>query len=185
MHTVRNIFCLEGDWNENLKHRSSILPALELLELNNDIQTIYKTCASYEEFKTRIEQILSDDRKYKYFEIIYLAFHGSKSNLYMGKERVSLKKIAESFENKLQGKIIHIGSCKTLSDEREAYCFLNKTGAKAIAGYSKNVDFISSTVTDILFFDLCQNYERMHTIKTNMAKKYGDLGQALGFEIYY
>ena len=28
-----NIFCLEGDWNENLKHKSSILPALELLEL--------------------------------------------------------------------------------------------------------------------------------------------------------
>lgn len=26
-----NIVCLEGDWNDNLKHRSSILTALELI----------------------------------------------------------------------------------------------------------------------------------------------------------
>ncbi|MFT5251122.1 MAG: hypothetical protein ACI87N_000093 [Flavobacteriales bacterium] len=63
----KNIFCLEGDWNDNLKHKSSILPALELLELNNGIQSIYKTCRSYGTFKVHLNQILADKRKYNSF----------------------------------------------------------------------------------------------------------------------
>lgn len=50
---MANILCLECDWNDNLKHKSSILPALTLLELNIGIKNIYKTCASIAEFEKR------------------------------------------------------------------------------------------------------------------------------------
>lgn len=184
-HNKKNIFCLEGDWNDNLKHKSSILPALELLELNNGIQSIYKTCGSYGEFEVRLNQILADKRKYNSFEIIYLAFHGSKNKIFIGDEAYSLEEIAETFEGRLEGKIIHFGSCKTLSiDEDQAKYFLEVTGAKAISGYGKNVDFISSTVVDILFFEMCQKYERMHYIKENMNKHYRELCSDLDFKFY-
>ena len=87
----KNIFCLEGDWNDNLKHKSSILPALQLLEINNGIQSIYKTCASFEEFEVRLNQILADKRKYNPFEIIYLAFHGRKNHIIIGEGEYSLE----------------------------------------------------------------------------------------------
>ena len=67
MNFKKNIFCLEGDWNDNLKHKSSILPALELLELNHGMATIYKTCSTFEEFINRMNQILRDQRKYSSF----------------------------------------------------------------------------------------------------------------------
>jgi hypothetical protein len=182
----KNIFCLEGDWNNNLKHKSSILPALQLLELNIGIETIYKTCASFEEFEVRLNQILADKRKYNSFEIIYLAFHGRKNHIIIGEGEYSLEDIAKTFEGRLDNKMIHFGSCKTLSiDKEQANYFLEITGAKAISGYGKNVDFISSTVVDILFFEMCQKFERVHYIKENMNNLYGDLCSALDFKFYY
>ncbi len=182
----KDIFCLEGDWNDNLKHKSSILPALELLELNNRITSIYKTCGSYEEFEVRLNQIVSTPKKYKSFEIIYLAFHGSKNKIFIGNEAYSLEEIATTFKGKLNDKIIHFGSCKTLSiNKKQADKFLEVTGAKAISGYGKNVAFISSTVVDILFFEMCQKFERLHSIRENMHNHYGDLCSALDFKFYY
>lgn len=182
----KNIFCLEGDWNENLKLKSSILPALELLEINNDINAIYKTCSTYEEFENRINQIINDKRKYKSYEIIYLAFHGRKNKIIIGDYDYSLEDIATTFEGKLEDKIIHFGSCKTLAIiEDVATDFLKKTGAKAISGYGKNVSFISSTVVDVLFFEMCQKYDRITTIKENMYQHYRELCNALAFKIYY
>lgn len=181
----KNIFCLEGDWKENLKHKSSILPALELLELNTGIQSIYKTCGSYGEFEVRLKQILADKRKYDSFEIIYLAFHGRKNHIIIGEVDYSLEEIAKTFEGRLDGKMIHFGSCKTLSiGEEQAKYFLEVTGAKAISGYGKNVAFISSTVVDILFFEMFQKFERLHSIRDNMHKHYGDLFRALDFKFY-
>ena len=181
----KNIFCLEGDWKDNLKHKSSILPALELLELNNGIQSIYKTCGSYGEFEVRLNQILADKRKYNSFEIIYLAFHGRKNHIIIGEVDYSLEEIAKTFEGRLDVKMIHFGSCKTLSiDKEQAKYFLEVTGAKAISGYGKNVDFISSTVVDILFFEICQKYEHMHYINENMNKHYRELCSDLDFKFY-
>ena len=37
--------------------------------------------------------------------------------------------------------------------------FINKTGALCVSGFGKNIDFISSTVFDILFFEMCQKYK--------------------------
>ena len=58
-HYEKHIFCLEGDWNDNLKQKSSILPALELLQLNAAIESIYNTCSTKGEFYHRIDQILN------------------------------------------------------------------------------------------------------------------------------
>lgn len=69
-HYEKHIYCLEGDWNENLKVKSSILPALELLNLNSGVESIYKTCSTREEFFSRIEQLLSNKTKYGKYQII-------------------------------------------------------------------------------------------------------------------
>ena len=63
--------------------------------------------------------------------------------------------------------------------------FLQKTGALAISGYAKNIDFISSTVFDVLYFEMCQNYVELEAIEINMLKNYEELCQALDFKMYY
>jgi hypothetical protein len=186
-HYEKHIFCLEGDWHENLKQKSSILPALELLELNANVESIYKTCATKTEFYTRIEQLLSNKTKYSKYQIIYLAFHGFNGGIQISEdEEVTLAELAIEFEGKLEGKIIHFGSCSTLKiHEEDIYNFLEKTNALAISGYQKDVDFISSTVVDVLFFELCQNFKLTNAIEDNMNKIYGELCKQLQFKIYH
>lgn len=130
------------------------------MELNNGIKTIYKTCGSIEEFELRINQITRDNRKYKSFEIIYLAFLGSKNNIIFGETEYSLNEIDLLLESKLNDKIIHFGNCKTLLYEKQARDFLKITCAKAISGYIKIIDFIESTALDILYFNPCQEYQK-------------------------
>lgn len=186
-HYEKHIFCLEGDWNDNLKNKSSILPALELLQINAGIESIYKTCSSKSEFFTRIEQLLSNKNKYSKYQIIYLAFHGFKGGIYLSNEnQITLAELAKEFDGRLENKMIHFGSCSTLNiHEDEIDLFLKQTGALCISGYQNDIDFISSTVVDILFFELCQNFKQIKAIENNMHKYYGALCEQLQFEIYF
>ena len=186
MSKKRNIFCLEGDWDNNLKSKSSILPALNLLEINNDLKTIYRTCSTYEEFCNRIDTISSNKKIYKNYDIIYFAFHGTKNKIQIGSNLVDLESIADRFENCFEDKIIHFGSCKTLAiNDDKAKDFLKKTKAIAISGYEKTVPFISSTIADIVYFEICQKYVTMKSIKENMTKHYKDLVLELKFKMIY
>lgn len=182
----KNIFCLEGDWEADLRKKSSVQSALQLLEANLEIDTIYKSCSTYEEFCGRLRTLTSDKRIYGKYSIIYLAFHGRKNKIQIGEEDYSLDEIGKEFEDSLDNKIVHFGSCKTLFiEEKKAMQFLERTGALAISGYAKNIDFISSTVFDVLYFEMCQNYVEIEAIKRNMLKNYKELCEALDFKIYY
>jgi hypothetical protein len=185
-HYEKHIFCLEGDWNENLKQKSSILPALELLQLNANIQSVYKTCATKVEFYARLEQLLGNKTKYGKYQIIYLAFHGFKGGIEISKnEEISLEELADVFEGRLHDKIIHFGSCSTLkAHEDSIYHFLEKTNALAISGYQKDIDFISSTVFDVLYFEICQQYKSISALNDKMFNFYGELCEQLKFKIY-
>ena len=186
-HYEKHIFCLEGDWNDNLKVKSSILPALELLQVNATIESVYKTCSTKTEFFARIHQLLSNKTKYGKFQIIYLAFHGFKGGIQISPiEEITLAEFAEEFEDKLENKMIHFGSCSTLKTHNEEITsFLKKTNALAISGYQKNIDFISSTVVDILFFEMCQNFKSIKSIENKMLDMYGQLCEKLEFKIYH
>jgi hypothetical protein len=182
----KNIFCLEGDWNENLKIKSSILPALKLLEINNNIDTIYRTCSTFEEFCNRLDTITGNRKIYKNYDIIYFAFHGLKNQIQIGCELITLETISEHFEGKFEGKIIHFGSCKTMAiNDEKAKLFMERTGAIAISGYEKTVPFISSTIADVVYFEICQNYIDIKAINDNMKRHYGDLVAELKFKMYY
>ena len=160
--------------------------ALLLLEANLEIDTIYKTCSTYEEFCKRIFTLTSDKRIYGKYSIIYLAFHGRKNKIQIGDDHYTLDQIGSQFENMLHDKILHFGSCKTLFiEEIKAKEFLQKTGALAISGYAKNINVISSTVLDVLYFEMCQNYVELEAIEINMLKNYEELCQALDFKMYY
>ncbi|MEL1247680.1 DUF6642 family protein [Flavobacterium helocola] len=186
-HYEKHIFCLEGDWNDNLKVKSSILPALELLQINANVESVYKTCSTKTEFFARIHQLLSNKTKYGKYQIIYLAFHGFSGGIQISNDdEITLEEFAEEFEGKLENKMIHFGSCSTLKiHQNEITKFLRKTNALAISGYQKSIDFISSTVVDILFFELCQNFKSIKAIENNMYANYKQLCEQLEFKIYY
>lgn len=186
MKYEKYIYCLEGDWDTDLKGKSSILPALELLTLNCNIKTIYRTCSTKEELVNRINQLLNAPVRYEKYQIIYLAFHGFEGGIsFGGKTFITLDELAAIYEGKFKNKIIHFGSCSTLylHDDDIKY-FKKKTKALCVSGYQNDIKFISSTVVDVLYFELCQSYKNLTTIKKQMFENYGELCDKLEFRMY-
>ncbi|MES2703839.1 MAG: DUF6642 family protein [Bacteroidota bacterium] len=184
-HKEKNIFCIEGDWTNSLKDRSSIKTALEFLEHNSHIRTAHRNCSTIEEFDQRIKTSLQ--KAYSKYGIIYLAFHGTPGSINVGKrKKLAIEEIAEMVSGKAEDKIIHFGSCSTLDvsgwDLRR---FLETTGALAVSGYKTDIDFIPSTFLDMLYFEHCQYSRKMSTIETNMNAYHRKLMNKLGFVIKY
>ena len=90
--------------------------AIRVLGLDNELSIVSVSDDCWgKKMKVRLKQILPYKRKYNSFEIIYLAFHGSKNKILIGHKAYSLEKFAKTFEGRLDHKMIHFGSCKTLS----------------------------------------------------------------------
>ena len=181
----KNIFCIEGNWSNNLKHKASIKSALDFFEHNSKAKYIHRHCSTDSQFEELIKTSLQ--KTYHKYAIIYLAFHGDQGTINVGKrQKLSLDEIAEMIGDTATDKIIHFGCCSTLDVSGwELRRFLKNTGALAVSGYTEKIDFIQSTFLDILYFKHCQYSRKMSVIEKEMYSYYKVLMQELGFIIKY
>lgn len=155
---TKNVFCLEGLWDNNLKKRSTIEPVLQLLESRQTSKYIHKNCATTTELEFYLERWSL--KAYSDYPILYLAFHGTENLVHLVDRAITLDKLAEILEDKCSGRIIIIGSCSTMNiDKRHLKNFVIKTDALALFGYKTDVDWVKSTANDLLVFEALQDNE--------------------------
>lgn len=179
---MKNVFCLEGLWDDNLKLNSTIEPVLQLLTNQQIIKYIHKDCATRQELEFYLDKW--SKKKYADYPILYLAFHGEANILQLQGTNISLDELAELLQNKCESRIIIFGSCSTLNiDKRYIKKFLKITGALAVCGYKTDIDWVKSTVNDLLLIEAFQNNEfslrGIESIKTrinSIADKFKELG---------
>jgi len=171
----KKIFCIEGDWENDLRKKSSIVGILDLLHKVNNVEYIQdRNCSTKQEFISRLNQF--KESKYKTYNILYLAFHGSSSTIHLGSETIDLDEIQEILQDSLQGKIIYFGSCKTLKIKKEKINeFVDITKANCLVGYTKDIDFIEGTALDLLFFAKAQQYFRPKNLTKNFKNSLSSL----------
>jgi hypothetical protein len=181
----KHIFCIEGNWTNTLKGKIGIQSALDFLEDNTHIRHIHKNCSTVEQLDALLKDAVL--QKYKSYGIIYIAFHGHPGIIHVGKrQKISIDRIGEVLAGKARHKIIHFGSCSTLKISKNQVAeLIEKTGALAISGYTKDVDFIPSTFLDMLYFQACQHYNKISLIHRDVKKYYGKMAKELGFRMYY
>jgi hypothetical protein len=184
-HDHFKLFCLEGVNDVNVIRDSPIVPFVEALAFQYGMTSIYKTCDSIEGLEESLGALLYEDRNFKDYKIIYLVFGGIDNSIVLDNYYYSLEEIAEVFEGKLKGKMLHFANTKQLIlEEDEAQYFLDVTGAKAVSGYSKQVPILS-TVIDHQFFGLCQEYDDVVDIVEALYEKQYALCKTMGFTLYY
>jgi hypothetical protein len=180
----KDIFCLEGDWEKDLRLKKSIKSTLDYLQDCFSIQNIHRNCAVREQFIKYLKDSML--KKYSRYSILYLAFHGDPNSILFGKDSITLNEIAEICENKLYNKIVHFGSCNSLDlDKRKLKNFIQKTGALCISGYTRKIEFNPSTVLDILYFEMLQDNKDVRSIERKLKKEYMGLIRSTGFRILY
>lgn len=176
------IYCLEGNWNKHPKSSQTIKPILDLLYTFSKVKYIYHKCPIKEDFVKGLETFTQ--KRYSNYTILYIAYHGRKNRIYFGNEYITLKEIANVLEGKLNGKVIHFGSCSTLNtSEKNITDFITRTGCSFISGYKKDVEYIDSTAFDLVYFDILQKYDSSKKIKSVITKRYLTLMNNLYFNV--
>lgn len=181
------IFCLEAIPDTSQNNTTEVLNILEDIALHQNIASIYKTCDTIEDLEDSLNNLLYEDHNFKDYEIIYLVMPGNANNILINDYYYSIQEIAELFEGKMKGKLIHFANQKILdlTDEESQY-FLDITGARAISGYGTNrVEISSAPTIDRVFFGLYQENDDFKEVVEELFQKHYNLCKLLDFRLYY
>jgi len=180
------IFCLEAVSDIEKVTVTDIQHQLERLALNYEIASIYKACDTIEGVEESLSALLYDDHNFTNYEIIYLVMEGEDNTICIYDYYYSLDEIAELFEGKMKGKIIHFANTKTLElTNDEAQFFLDVTAAKAISGYGAKYTNLKSYNLDLGLFKLFQDNENIDEVVETLFEKNYALCKVLDFRLYY
>ncbi len=181
------IYCLEVVPDADAVETTEVLTILEDIALNQNITSIYKACDTIEGLEESLNYLLYDDHNFKDYEIIYLVLPGEANNVLINGYYYSMEELAELFEGRMEGKVIHFANKKTvdLTDEESQY-FLDVTGARAISGYGFTSEKMTSAFTiDRVFFSLFYENDDLKEVVERLFYKQYKLCKLLDFRLYY
>ncbi|MBU2973135.1 DUF6642 family protein [Zobellia sp. B3R18] len=180
------VYCLEGVEDIDSPKVTETELTLEQLAMKYSIASIYKTCDTIEGLEDSLNALVLDDHNFKDYEIIYLVMAGEANSICLNGYYYSLQEIAELFEGRLKGKILHFSNAKILNlDEEEAQYFLDITSAKAISGYGNVFNGISSANLDKVFFNLFKEDDDMFEVVEELHQRHYNVCKLLDFRLYY
>lgn len=180
------IYCLEAVEDIEIEKITEAQESLEQLVATYGIASIYQTCDTIEGLEASLNTLVLEDHHFKDYEIIYLVIPGEANSICLNDYYYSLQEIAEIFEGKLKGKILHFSNAKILDlDEEEAQYFIAITGAKAVSGYGNEFNGISSSNLDKAFFNLFKEDDDMFAVVEELHQRHYNLCKLLDFRLYY
>ncbi|MGY1690353.1 DUF6642 family protein [Geodermatophilus sp. SYSU D01105] len=179
----RGIFCLEGEWEEDrLTDRKSVRPGLDMLMAMRDDQLIHRNAATAEEFKFYFSRWAS--HRYDAFPLAYLASHGSRGWLNLGGDFLSLANIADFSSRQLKNRIIYFGACETLgATDSQLKKFVERTGVKAIVGYTRQVSWAESAAFDFTLLPALLDDDDVWDVYTRLYKQHPHFVEGLGLRM--
>ncbi|QCE42983.1 DUF6642 family protein [Psychroserpens sp. NJDZ02] len=180
------IYCLEAVEDIEIETVTETQNKLGQLTLQYGVASIYNTCDTIEGLESNLNILILDDHNFNDYEIIYLVISGEANSICLNDYYYSLQEIAEMFEGRLEGKILHFSNVKVLDlDEEEAQYFLDITGAKAISGYGYESNGVTSSNLDIAFFNLFKEDHNMLDVVEELHQRHYKLCKLLDFRLYY
>ncbi|MFB9052165.1 DUF6642 family protein [Formosa undariae] len=180
------IYCLEGVNDIDNDHVTEAQKSLEHLALTYEIASIHKTCDTIEGLEDSLNALVLDDHNFKDYEIIYLVMPGEANTICLNDYHYNLQEIAEVFEGRLSGKIVHFSNAKILDlDDEESQYFLDITGAKAVSGYGNTYNGVPSSNLDKAFFNLFKEDDNMFDVVEELHQKHYAVCKLLDFRLYY
>jgi hypothetical protein len=185
----KHIFCIEGDWDDNLNRTATVRPVLELLKVNAGVNYIYRDCSTLEEMQFLIEKWRQ--KSYAAYKILYLAFHGCERMLLIDhRHHLTLEQLGEQLAGRCQGRLIYFGACSVLAvGRRSVRRFLHASGAKAVCGYATDVEWMKSAALDLIAMSELQKFSMTHqglaAAEASIKKSTRVLWGELGFRMVY
>ncbi len=182
LRLLDKILCLEGEWVADIRSEESVKPLLQILQRRGEIKYIYRRCGTRGEFAYYLQQ----KKYYRDYQIVYLSFHGARGKLKISpQEVITLPEIADLAHGAFKNKLVYFGSCKTLKAvDEQLKDFLKKTGAAAVAGYTKDVGWLESSAFELLFLYWAAYYKKPAYLLRRLATRYARMQKLMGFRYF-
>jgi hypothetical protein len=190
------LFCLEGNWDQDLTYSGSIRPVIELLKNMglfdlNERPPIYRDVCTYEEFR---KLTTSWGNEYDDYRAAYFASHGDEGVIVLDKSEnayVELEELAEMLRGRCRGRVLFLGGCSTLGvPQKRIDDLFRLTRARAVCGYRKQVDTIHAAALETVFFgELADHARRSSRIGDGLSafartRMFRHIAPELGFSIW-
>jgi hypothetical protein len=156
-----------------------VLPTLETLERLRLATFIHRDVSTPEELDFYLRKW--SQKGYTNYEVLFLAFHGDRGAIYLGRKPIDLQTLADCIDGRAAGRVVYFGSCSVLRDKTAVATFQRATGARVVCGYTKYVDWVEAAAFDLLLLDSLTSAKRIDARINRLRKKYPDLTRALGF----
>lgn len=176
------IFCLEGAWERRLDDRKTVLPTLEMLERLQVATYIHRDVGTEEELRHYLGKWAQAG--YRKYGVLFLAFHGVRGEICIGRGTVTLYELAEMLDGKASSRIVYFGSCSVLRDREGVEEFRRATGATAVCGYTKFVEWVEGSAFDVLLLRSLVENIRVDARINRLRKRHPDLVKNLGFNCF-
>ena len=191
---MKKLFCIESDWDCSPKKEKTILPLLECIKgVYPEFEYIYRTANTEDELIYCLKKFKTIRKCSTDFYTIVFCGHGKTGKLTIGDERnsteLTLKKLAELCESVdtqlFSGQHVHFDSCSVLrtTDARLSQ-FLESTGAVAISGFSKKVDFIMSYALEMILFESLITSKKIMSALKRFESKNSELCMINEFKVF-
>ena len=176
------VFCIEGRWSASLKDTKTVRPLLDLAGVVEKIDFLHVAVLTRESFEVAVRTW--HQKQYSKYSVGYFALHGTRGRLLVGRQTVSLRELGEMLRGVCKGRVLYFGSCETLGvADEEIDEFRRTTGARAVIGYTKSIDWLESSAFDLLLLKAATDYQRPDALERAMRKNYGELCLRLGFKV--
>ncbi|MFO7676457.1 MAG: DUF6642 family protein [bacterium] len=185
----KRIFCIEGNWDDNLATTNSVRPVLDLLEINAGVKYIYRDCSTLEEIEFLVDKWRQ--KGYGEYRILYLAFHGRAGEIRIsGRACLTLEALGERLDGRCRNRLVYFGACSVLSvPVKRLRRFLDASGAKAVCGYKTEVDWMKSTALDLVAMSELQRHAMtragLAAAEAAIRRSTRALSGELGFRMLY
>lgn len=180
------VFCVEGQWDDDLTERGSVLPTLELLERLNRIRFIHRDVATPGELRYYLDQWLS--KKYATYNVGIFAIDGGPGRLCLSRsQELDLNELITWMQDRCDGKQLYF-DCGTILRISDASLIdiLERTGATMVCGFTKTITWVESAAFDTVLIDRLANARKANSVEQLVrATRWAPLAQHLGFRMVY
>lgn len=177
---MKKIFVIEGEWDDKLYKDLTVKSSLSLLKEVSDIDFIFRKTNTVESLISYLKT--SSKSTYKNYSVLMIASHGSRYDIELSKDQyIDLVDLADVCEGMFTGKIVHFSSCSIAGNESRLSYFKETTGAIAVSGYSKTIEFLESSILDIVLLNKLCCFKNPISAYKNIIKNYPYLQSRLGF----
>ena len=182
----KSILVLESAWDSDTVKSKSVWPFIKEFANVWGIDAYHQIFTDKKSFEHWIETY--DAESFSGPKMLYIASHGSNKRicgLTSDINAISLDLALAACES-IQH--VHFGSCWYGNDENLELLLKLGDSFKTVTGYSESVDWIDSTLADILLWNKIigkADGARSHTVVKEFINKNPDLYENLGFNFYY